>query len=411
MERDGTGPRWQFRLGRENGLVAWAMFFLEGSFTSYFLLLPLYVAQLGANPTQVGLVIGAWGFMRLVLLLPSGLLVDRLPPVRLIIAMRAMSILGLLVAAVIPVWWLLPVALLFMACGNVAFPAISAVIAGASDEEGRARAFTINYTVVPAIATIIAPAVSGALAEATSLRASLLLAAALSTVSVVIISRLTPQPPPSRDEAPASYRETLAFRPIRTICLLQLVTLLILTTGTTLVPNFLHDVHGVEFSQIGQLGSIAAIGSVLLGLLFGRLRPFKQPLLGITVATALSASASAMLLIADGMSLFALAFLLRGGYMVAWSLFVAALGNLAPPRLYGRAFALSEICAVLGLAVAPFLAGPLYDWRPTAPLIVALIGSLPLVGLLALFTYRARRAESLGQQASDGLLEPAGSGR
>ncbi len=392
MGRDVAGPRWQLGLGRENGLVCWAMLFLEASFTSYFLLLPLYIAQLGANPTQVGLVIGVWGFLRLLFLTPSGLLVDRLPPVRLILWSRALGIVGLVIAAALPVWWLLPIALVFMACGNVAFPALSAVIAGAASEEGRARAFTAIYTVMPAIATIVAPTLSGAVAEVFSLRASLLLGAAFSAVSIGFFARLTPQPPPARDEHPASYRETLAHRPIRTLCLLQLGTLLVLTTGTTLVPNFLREVHNLPVDRIGQLGSVAAVGSVLLGLLFGRLRPFKQPLLGITVATALSAAAFAVLLVAGDLPLFALAFLLRGGYMVAWSLFAASLGNLAPPRLYGRAFALGEICAVLGLAVAPFLAGPLYGWRPAAPLVVALAASLPLVALLAFLTYRERRA-------------------
>lgn len=392
MGRAGLGPRWQLGLGRENGLVGWAVLFVEASFTSYFLLLPLYIAHLGATPTQVGLTIGAWGLLRLLCLAPSGMLVDRLPPVRLIVAARALGILGLLIGAALPVWWLMPLALALMACGNVAFPAISAVIAGAASDEGRARAFTIIYTVIPAVATIVAPTLSGAVAELYSLRASLLLGAAFSAAGILIFTRLTPQPPPAREETPASYREALAYRPLRVIFLLQLITLLVLTIGTTLIPNFLRDVHGVEFDRIGQLGSVAAVGSVLLGLAFGRLRPFKQPLLGITVATALNAGAFAVLLVADALPLFALAFLLRGGYMVAWSLFAASLANLAPPRLYGRAFALSEICAVLGLAVAPFLAGPLYDWRPDAPLVVALAASLPLVGVLIALTLRGRRA-------------------
>jgi MFS family permease len=68
------------------------------------------------------------------------------------------------------------------------------------------------------------------------------------------------------------------------------------------------------------------------------------------------------------------------------------IGNAAPPRLQGRAFALGEISCGAGFALAPFLAGPLYEWRPAAPLAVALVGAAPLVLLLWLAAARERRA-------------------
>ena len=94
------------------------------------------------------------------------------------------------------------------------------------------------------------------------------------------------------------------------------------------------------------------------------------------------------------------AFLLRGGYMVAWSLYAAALCNVAPPRLHGRAFALSEIAGGTGFALAPFLAGPLYSWQPATPLLVASACSLPLAAVLGLVALRERRA-------ARGEIEPA----
>ena len=101
MER---GPRWQLGLGRQNGLAFWALLLLEGSFASYILFWPLYIAQLGANPAQVGVVIGAQGLLRLAFLIPSGWLVDRAPAVPLIVAARALGVVGLLIAAALPAW-------------------------------------------------------------------------------------------------------------------------------------------------------------------------------------------------------------------------------------------------------------------------------------------------------------------
>jgi MFS family permease len=379
-------------LGRENGTTFWAMILLEASFASYFIFLPLYVAQLGANPAQVGLIMGIWGSTRLVFLGPSGILVDRFPTVPLIVITRALGVLGLLIAAVLPVWWLMPIPLLLTGAANIAFPAISASIAGAASNSGRARAFTLLYTVAPAIATVAAPLLSGEAAEVVGLRATMLIAAGFSALSILAFSRLNSQQRRKGDEAPATYREVLAYRPVRNLCLLLVVTLLTLTIGTTLSSNFLHEVHGLEYNRIGQFGSIAAVGSILLGILFGRVKSLGRPMTGITIATACTAGMFALFLFVGGLPLLMLAYLLRGGYMVAWSLFSAALGDVTPPRLYGRTFALGEFCAGVGMAVAPLLAGPLYEWQPTAPFAVALALSLPLIILIGGLARQANRA-------------------
>jgi MFS family permease len=379
-------------LGRENGITFWAMILLEGSFASYFIFLPLYVAQLGANPAQVGVIMGVWGVTRLIFLAPSGILVDRFPAVPLIVVTRALGVLGLIVASILPVWWLMPIPLLLTGAANIAFPAISSSIAGAASDGSRARAFTLLYTVAPAIATVIAPLLSGQAAETVGLRATMLIGAGFASLSILAFSRLHSRPRQATDETPATYREVLTYRPVRNLCLLLAITLLTLTIGTTLASNFLHEIHGLEYNRIGQFGSVAAVGSILLGILFGRVKRLGRPLTGITVATTCTAGMFALLLVVSGLPLLTFAYLLRGGYMVAWSLFSAALGDVTPPRLYGRTFALGEFCGGLGMALAPLLAGPLYEWRPTAPFAVALAFSVPLITLIATLAWQAHRA-------------------
>ncbi len=367
----------------------WAMIALEASFASYFSFLPLYVAQLGANPTQVGLIMGFWGVSRLCFLAPSGMLIDRFPAVPLILVTRGLGVVGLLLAAVVPVWWLLPFSLLLTSAANIAFPAISSLIAAGATDTGRARAFTLVYTVGPAAATVIMPLIAGEAAQSISLRVTPLIAAAGAVISIGMFSRLRPTVQPKREgEIPATYREVLAYIPIRNVCALMAVTLIGMTIGTTLMPNFLHDIHKLDYGRIGQLGSIAAIGSIILGVGFGRIKSLSHPMTGITIAVACTAATFAVLLGAASLPIFMLAYLLRGGYMVAWSLFSAALGDVTPPRLYGRTFAVGEICGGLGMAIAPLLAGPLYNWQPRAPLATALVICLPIVFLLGTVAHR-----------------------
>jgi len=383
------GPRWQLGLGRENGLMFFALIALEASFASYFTFLPLYIAQLGANPTEVGLVMGFWGVSRLCFLIPSGMLIDRFPTVPLILVTRALGVAGLLLSAVVPIWWLLPIALILTSAANIAFPAISSLIAGAATDAGRARAFTLVYTVAPAISTVVMPLVGGEVAQAFSLRLTPVIAAGCAAVSIVLFSRLRPAPRQKKEgETQATYRDVLTYAPVRNLCALMAVTLVGMTIGTTLMPNFLRDVHGLDYGRIGQLGSVAAIGSITLGLTFGRIKALSRPMTGITIAVGCTAATFAMLLGAASLPFFALAYLLRGGYMVAWSLFSAALGDVTPPRLYGRTFAVGEICGGLGMAFAPLVAGPLYNWQPRAPLVAALLICVPVAVMLGAVAYR-----------------------
>ncbi len=388
MPRD---PRWQIGLGRDNGFSFWTMILMEGSFSSYALLLPLYIENLGASKAQIGLYLGLWGLFRLLLLIPSGLLIDRFSPNAVMFGARGLSIGGLVVLAAIPSSAWLPLPFFLLACGNVAIPALSAVIAGAAGHD-RARAFTLIYTVAPALATIAAPTVSGQVAQTLSLRAVMLLAAALSALILVVFSRIDRQAPTGGSGERSSYRAALVDRRVRDLCLLQLATLLILTLGVTLLANYLRDVHGLTYADIGRLGSIAALGSVGLGLLVTRLRPFRQPTLGISVAVTCTALSFGVFLVLETFPGFALGFALRGGYTVAWSLFAAALGAAAPAHLRARTFALSEILGVIGYAGAPLLAGALFTRHPAAPLVVALVASVPLVVTLWWFALRERRA-------------------
>jgi len=220
----------------------------------------------------------------------------------------------------------------------------------------------------------------------------MLLAAVLSALSLIVFSRIARQAPTAQPGEQSSYRAALADRRVRGLCLLQLATLLILTLGVTLLANYLRDVHRLTYADIGRLGSVAALGSVGLGLLFTRLRPFRQPLLGISVAVTCTALSFGVFLLLETFPGFALGFALRGGYTVAWSLFAAALSAAAPAHQRARAFALSEILGVIGYAGAPLLAGPLFTWHPAAPLAVALLASVPLVATLWWFALRERRA-------------------
>jgi MFS family permease len=371
-------------LGHNNLMLFWAMLFNELSFGFYQILLPLYIESLGASPGIVGLVIGLQGLLRLVFLLPSGMIADRVPLRTLIVVSRIASTIGIFSYGLAQEWWhLLPV-IVIIAAGNIAFPAISKVLADSSDDRSRTRAFTLIYTVGPSTATLLSPSLGGLLADTISLRSIFFAAAIAQAVAVLFFSRLNKTPVSADTHETGGYRAVLAYRPVAILCGLFLMMLLVLTTGFTLVPNYLRDVHGIGFGTIGQFGSLGALGSVLLGLVIARVAFLGRPMNGLFLTVLLCLPAFVLFIVSGSVVGFGLAYFCRGAYLVAWSTMYAALGEMTPERLRSRSFALAELLGGAGFGIAPFIAGALYESSPSLPIVVSLIAIVPLLGLILL---------------------------
>ena len=225
-------------LSRDNTRIFVAMSFNEGAFGVYQTLWPLYIAALGANPAQIGVVLGLMGVLRLFALMPSGIASDRIPPRRLIVGARMMTAFSMFLYGVAQSWWqLIPMGMI-MAVGNIAFPSISSTIAEAAGSgRQRTRAFTLIYTVGPAIALLATPAIGGIVADLFGLRAILFVAAGFTAVAVSVFSTITPRPIQQHAGPPLTYRSTISQRPILLLCLLEMATIFTLTLGVTLTSR------------------------------------------------------------------------------------------------------------------------------------------------------------------------------
>lgn len=363
-----------------------AMMTGQGAFGSYQTLWPLYIAALGASPREVGLVLGLVSAIRLVAVVPSGMLTDRVPAGRIIVGGQLLMVAGLVAYAVSRTWWqLLPAGLVF-ACGAASFPAILATVAAiAGHGPQRVRTFTLINTVAPSIGLLVAPGLGGLIAARVGLRAVFVFAAALTLVTAALFARVpVPAPPPVDAEAErVTYRSTLRQTPILRWCLLEMAAIFCVTLGATFVPNYLHDVHGVSDGVIGAFGALSAVGSIALGLIVHRVPRFRRPVPGI--ALALLSVVGAMVLVVGGgrLAAFAAAYVLLGGFFATWTLFEAALSGVASATFRGRAYALAEILSGAGYALGPVVAGLLYARDPRESMLVGAALILALVVVLA----------------------------
>ncbi|HEU5430452.1 MAG TPA: hypothetical protein VFU81_02250, partial [Thermomicrobiales bacterium] len=165
---------------------------------------------------------------------------------------------------------------------------------------------------------------------------------------------------------------------------LQFATILSLSLGISLLPNFLADVRGFSPATVAILGGIGSFGSVLFGLAVTR-SPFLQrsPFL----AAALASCGVVVTLVVCATSVahwpIVVAFLGRGGLWSAWGLFVAGLSEVignGPHR--ARAFALSEMLGGMAFFSAPMLAGQLYALAPATPIFASIAMALTMAPIL-----------------------------
>jgi MFS family permease len=382
-----TGQRWQFGLGRENGLLFWAMMAIEGSFGAYMPIWPLYIEELGAPIALVGLLLGIGGLIRLFVLLPTATLARKLGGKRLMLVARAITAIAVVGIAVAPSWhWLIP-GMLGIAAGSMAFPVILALVAANAGESERVRSFSYIITIGPSTAMILAPLISSVLISQFGLRGPFVFSALLTIISVAIISRLSEEAEPVLEsddaERPGSYRSALSHPPLRTALLLIFVTVFAAGLGASLLPNYLRDTSGYSDDLISLLFSVQAVGSITFGALVIRNARFSAaPLRGAAVAIAAVGVAYLLFLAPSVAPLVVLAFLMRGGMFGSFSLFSSHLGAVTRPKDRHYAFTLNEIFIVTGFSASPIIAGVLFNIWPALPLIVAASLIAPVVLVL-----------------------------
>jgi MFS family permease len=381
----------RLRLGleRDNKRIFWAGFFDEGAAGIYLTLLPLYIASLGASPGQIGIVLTLAGLTRIGMLTMSSYITDRIPPRQLIALTRGLGIIGLAMLGLSTTWWFSLIGLIVVGVTVVSWPTISSIIAEDSRQgRQRMRAFTMIYTIAPSAALLIAPAGGGLVADAFGFEAVFIVAGALKFAALGIYSDLRERPVPENVGYQGSLLDVGRNHPVRMVCLFMFSTIFILTVAIILVPNYLQDVHSVSLSAIGWLGSISAVGSILLGIALNRISFLQQPSVILMIAVGAVGAAMLILLFGNVLWLFALAFFLRGGYFVAWSLFYALLAEVTPSWLRTRVYVVAEILGEGGYSMAPFVAGIMFGIFPALPIIAGAVAIVPLmVALLWLGRY------------------------
>ncbi len=336
-------------------LITWGMG--EGMF--YFFQ-PLYLEKLGANPVEIGGILGITGLAMMLSFLPAGLLSDRIgrrPLIRLAWIMGTVATLMMAFAPSLALF--VPGIVLYGATGFVTVP-LNSYTTAARGRLSVGRAITL-ITASFSFGTILGPLVGGWMGERYGLEMNFRIAAGFFIVSTLIIFFIRPQPVvASASAGRLDGVRGLLHRRYLSYLALVLFIMLGMYLPQPLTPNFLQSYRHVNLTQIGQLLSARGAGVVLLNLLLGQM----NARLGLLISQGLMAFFSLLIWLGSGFPTYLLAYLLMGSFVTARGLTLAQGRSLVQAANMGAGYGLVETVMALATVLGPPLAGYLYSLQP-----------------------------------------------
>ncbi len=368
------------------GLILLAMALLtwgvgEGMFL-YFQ--PIYLQQLGASTLRIAGAFSAVGLAMMVAHAPAGYLSDRIGRKPLLVLAWGLGLIAgwvMALARSLSVFvggWLL--------YGLTAF--VSAPMNSyATAARGRmtpARVMTLlaaAYNLGAALGAWI----GGCIGEYVQLRIVYVTAAVIFSLSTALVFFLPSQP---RDGHSAEQPTVRLYHNQRYLSFLGIIFLSIFAMylPQPLTPKFLESERGLSLSAIGFLGACASLGNALLSLGLGRLGAS----LGLLLAQGAVALAVTLFWQGRGLTWFACAYLLLGGFRAARSLVFAQVRTWITPAQMGLAYGVSETVGSLAVVLAPLLAGGLYTRQPRLVYAVAFLLILASMLIFLVFVRQER---------------------
>ncbi|GAB4571328.1 MAG: tetracycline resistance MFS efflux pump [Anaerolineae bacterium] len=353
---------------------------------------PLYVAELGGNPAQAGQVLAAAGLAPMLLMLPSGRIIDRFGPRMVLVVNWWIGTVSAVLLALAPGWEWLFLGFFMYSVSASAIPAIDVYVArdvyqdsGTGSVESRDMQAAIAVVFAAYFAgTILSPLVGGWLGETLGLRNVFWFSAVWFLFSTLVVQAMPSLPDYHHVEHPASHESQRAwwqFTPAQRRVYATLLTIFFFVAlGYALIPSYLEIRRGLTFGILGALGSATAIGGMVWMLVLGRFH--SRVAIGLAALLLAVAFAGVLLTPAGGWLVPAMVgvYFLLGIYLTIRTLALQVASEYTPPQQHGTAFGMVETMFGVGAFVGPWAAGLLFTAAPEWPFLVAAIALVPLAG-------------------------------
>lgn len=382
--------RWDMGLGRELGLVFWALTLFEAAYGTWATIWPLWIEHLGASIGTVGILLSLGGLIRPFILLSGTWLAERVNTKWMLVIARSMLVTGIAYAAFAESWEYLLITIVLNGFGEIVFPALHAHIPVHAGD-GSARAFSLTCTIGPSAALLVTPLFASQVIDLFGMQGGLLLAAGLSATGTLFISRMDFSADQEHRQAgdAGTMRQLVRHIASRDVILIHALSMLSLGIGSMLLPNFLQDERGLSPATITLLSTGAALGTLTFGFVGLRMPAARRaPFLAASWSIAVTAIGYVLFASSSWLLIIAVAYVFRGGMFATWTYLLGAIGQYVPKHLQSRAFAVVEILGGGALSFSPIVAASLYGVTALVPLLVSAVLCMAMAGVIA---WRYRR--------------------
>jgi MFS family permease len=333
----------------------------------FYIFQPLYLQKWGANPVEIGAILGGMGIAMTVVQVPAGYLADRVGPRPV---MWASWVLGTIAAGIMAMAGSLPVFVI----GLFAYGLTSFVVAPMNHYISSVRgSWSVEraLTVVSAmfqLGAVAGPLIGGLLGERYGLAVVYRISAVIFVASTIVVLFTHHAPEEEMSEHHAHQPSLLRNPRFFGLLVLIMLTMFALYLPQPLTPNYLQNVHGFSLKTIGQFGSIGSLGNALLMLGLGHL---SAPA-GFLIGQALVGLFALAMWRGDAAPVFFLGYFFIGGFRLARSMALAYTRSLVKINEIGLAFGLVESGNAASTIIAPVVAGFLYARNPQMIYVVTL---------------------------------------
>jgi MFS family permease len=390
-----------------------AMIFANIGGNMYGPLMPLYLRELKASVTQVGLFFTLSQIVPLLLQILGGWLSDSIGRLHAIAIGSVFGIFTFVPLILATSWhWLLLGSVFGAVTGALVGPSFDAFVAEHSSEENRAKVFGVTQAIFM-IVSVVGPPLGGFLVGKYGFKGMLIVAAAFYIVATIIRISMAREAAKGGNVAPKkltldSLKSNLSSM-FGLVFAGGLITWIMITDGIrdtafalsmNLMPVYLQDIGRVSVTQIGWMSSVLGLGMMVATIPGGWLAD----------------KLSERVVIAIGMVLVALAmFTLIGApagllwvYFAGWAVggmgvglmmpaYQSLISKSVPQNLRGTAFGLFSTSLGIISLPAPWIGGELWDRvGPRFPfMITGIVMMLSIIPILLKFHLPAKVEEKI----------------
>lgn len=339
----------------------------EGMFFNF---VPIYLdLQYALGKSEIGLVLGTFGFFSAVTHIPAGRLADRFGRKPLLVAAWAM---GLVSTVLMGLGQALPLFLtgLFM-YGLTAFVSspLSSYMTAARGSLPVGTVLSLT-TATFGLGMVLGPVSGGWIGDHYGMRASFLVAAGIFVFSNACMYFIESQPIDHHDPhaPPLKLNGNHKFMTLVGVLTFAIFAMYL---AMPMTPNFLESVRGLSLSETGWIFTAGALGNSLMAIAFSRANPRK----GYLAAQGLVALFSVLIWKGSALPVFMLGYFLLGGFRAARPMSLALARELVHDSQMGLTYGVMETVSSIITIITPPIAGLIFEVDPFViyPASIALI--------------------------------------